>query len=261
MSASALEPHLYEPSLSEIAVRTLQQGDKVMPMYLLVDISGSMHDVEDLLNQVMSELKQLAQDEPDVADVAHFCLIVFNGTAQVLVSLSDIRDASLPVIRTGGGTNFGEGFRVLDETIKADAQRISATGASMFRPLAWFLSDGAPQDSNWEQEFHNRFAFDEETGRGNRAYPRVVPLGFRDAPMDVLTKLAYPAKDGVAYKSAPGTSPVEAFKAILDFICRTTVSTGATAGTPTGPRHEFPETLPGFTQAPSQYAGGDWIVP
>lgn len=260
MNAPAVQSTtIQEPSLSETAVTGVQQGDKVMPIYLLLDVSGSMHDVEEDLNKVAAELKQLAADEPEVADVAHICIIVFNGSAQVLVPLSDIREATVPRVTTGGGTNYGAAFELLKDTIDADFSRYQAAGAAVFRPLAWLLSDGAPQDDSYESRFIALFHYDPATGSGNKRYPRLVPIGFRQARLDVLTKLAYPPQDGLAYLSQPGTSAVVAFRAILDFICKTTVSTGKTVTAPGGPRHEFPESLPGFDQAPSQYAGGDWL--
>lgn len=259
MNAPTTPSTVLEPGLEETVLRGVQRGDKIMPMYLVIDTSGSMRDVEDLLNQVAAELKQLAADEPDVADVAHISIIVFNSSAHVLLSLSDIREAQVPRITTGGGTCYGAAWRVLKDAIDADFARYKAAGAQLFRPLAWFLSDGLPQDDA-EREFVQLFHFDPETGTGNQRYPRIVPLGFREADLNVLAKIAYPAKDNLAYLSKPGTSPSAAFKAILEFICKTTVSTGLTATSPGGPRHEFPESLPGFDQVPSQYAGGDWLV-
>jgi hypothetical protein len=258
MNAPAVSSTVHEPMAPEPALSGPQQGNKVMPMYLLLDTSGSMNDVEAQLNQVTAQLKQLAHDQPDVADVAHICLIGFNSSAQVLVPLGDLREARLPVITTGGGTNYSAAWKVLEETIRSDRDRLKASGAAMFRALAFMLTDGEPQDGAWESDFHARFAYDPETGTGNKLYPRVVPLGFRQARPDVLAKLAYPKKDGRAYFATPGTNPAEAFAAILDFICKTIVTTGLTA--PTGPRHEFPESIPGFTETPSQYAGGDWIT-
>ncbi|MBX7132463.1 MAG: VWA domain-containing protein [Fimbriimonadaceae bacterium] len=264
MSASttpSVRSDLVEPPLVPSAVGGIQQGAKIMPLYILLDTSGSMKDVEKELNDFARELQQLAKDEPQIADVAYMCVIGFDSTARVLIPLGDIREASMPVITAGGGTNYSAAFELLAARIQEDSRMIHDAGAAMFRPLAIWLSDGAPQDREYMETFRRLFDYDAETETGNRSYPRFVPIGMRNADAETLAKLAYPAKDGLAFLSRPGVSPADAIAAFLDFVGKTTLATGATATSPGGPRHEVAREIAGFDPIESQYAGGDWILP
>lgn len=248
-----------EPHLHQEAVEGIQAGAKIMPIYLVLDRSLSMKEEEELLNQVARELKELAANEPEVADVAHICVIGFSSTAQVLVPLSDIRDAVFPTIVADGGTNYTAALELLARTIEADVNRLAAAKAKVFRALVWFLTDGEPQDLTWEETFKRLFDYNAETGAGNARYPRFVPLGFRQANPDVLARMAYPPQDGLAYLSKPGMSPKEAFGVLLELICRTTVASGLTAPSDAA-AHVFPKDVPGVEATPSQYAGGSWLT-
>jgi hypothetical protein len=181
----------------------------------------------------------------------------------VLLPLCNIADANLPVVVTNGGTNYSAAWEVLGRTIAADAARFREAGVAMLRPLAWFLTDGAPQDPDWELNFQKRFHYNKETKVGNNMYPRVVPVGIGEAPMDVLTRLAYPPENAKAFKSAPGTPPAEAFKAAIRFAGQTIISTGQTGLNSGGgaPSHVVGESIEGFDSQDSEYAGEDWVVP
>jgi uncharacterized protein YegL len=238
-----------------------QDGDVVMPFYILADTSGSMSRDVAALTEGLRGLQQLIRDNPEVADVVQVAILEFNSTCRALVPLGRLEDATVPALSAGGGTDYVTAFRTLRGTVDADIARLKQTGGQVYRSCVFFLTDGEPNPGAWEAEFSAQFGFDPETGAGNRSYPRFIPFGFRDARLETLARLAYPKRDGKAFVQSSGASVKDAFDAILPYIGKTIMKTGLTglASTSAAPQHVLPESLPGFAEADSQYAGGDWM--
>ena len=240
-----------------------QDGDVVMMFYFLADKSTSMQDVMPQLNDALRSLKQLAVDNPDIADVVQVSVIAFDHEARVVVPMGPLQDATMPTLIASGGTNYSNVFRTLHDAIEADTDRLRAEGFKVYRALGFFLTDGEPnsEDRDWPGEFARQLTFEAETGQGFKRYPRFIPLGFRDASLETLSQLAYPAKGGRAFVQRNGGNVAEVFDAILPFIGNTIVATGRTGQDPTARvQHVVPPTIPGFDAQDSQYAGGDWLA-
>jgi uncharacterized protein YegL len=232
------------------------EGQMVMPFYLICDVSYSMINDMPALNDGVQCLRRSIVMEPLVDDVAHVGIMTFSDTAKMVMPLGQLSEQALPQLSVEGGTNYGAAFRELAHVIPADAAALRAKGYRIFRPCAFFLTDGEPLDHDWEQTFKATLAYNPATNTGMRQYPIFIPFGFRDAPDDVLKKLAYPPEKGRWYH-IKSHDIGQVLKAILDIIQNTVVSSGQSSSTGKPALIHAPApTIAGLTQGP---ADSDWI--
>lgn len=214
-----------------ISERTVtEEGQLVMPFYLICDVSGSMHGDMEVLNDGVTRLRRAIVAEPVVDDVAQVCVMSFSDTTKVVMPMGQMSESEVPRLNVEGGTNYGTAFRALAQAIGADNARLKGQGYKIYRPCAFFLTDGMPLDSDWHQTFTSTLTYDRQTGRGMKAYPIFVPFGFRDAQDDVLKQLAYPPERGKWYH-ARSASVEDALRGVIDIIMSTVVTSGLSAAT------------------------------
>lgn len=242
--------------MSEGSIRErtgVEQGQLVMPFYLVCDVSGSMSHAMETLNDGVRRLRRAIVAEPVVDDVAQVCVISFSDTARVIMPMAQMSEQEIPELRVEGGTCYGQAFHTLAETIAQDTARLRAEGYKVYRPCAFFLTDGAPNDRDWSQTFTSTLTYDRQTGHGMKAHPIFVPFGFGAAQEDVLRQLAYPRDRGKWYLAK--THDVgQALKGILGIIMNTVVSSAHSvgAGQPTLALQQA-DTRDGIEQGDSDY--------
>jgi uncharacterized protein YegL len=218
--------------MSEEIVRErsgVEQGQLVMPFYLICDVSYSMADDIRSLNDGVRRLRRAIVAEPVVDDVGQVCVMSFSDTAKVVMPMGQMSEQEVPELHVEGGTDYGEAFRALAQAIGHDTAKLRADGYKVYRPCAFFLTDGEPNDRDWHQTFTSTLTYDRESGHGMKAHPIFVPFGFRDAREEVLRQLAYP-KDRGKWYHAKTDDVGQALKGILDIIMNTVVTSGHTAG-------------------------------
>jgi uncharacterized protein YegL len=204
-----------------------------MPFYLLCDVSGSMTGDMGALNDGVRRLWQAILEEPVVYDVAQVSIMSFSNTGRVLTPMGQVSMGSVPTLgfHPGeGGTDYSAAFTALAQAIRVDAAALRAKGYKVYRPCAFFLTDGEPGDLDWPQTFTTQLTYDQETGVGMRSHPIFVPFGFRDASEQVLRQLAYPRDRGKWYH-AKTNDVSQALKGILEIIMNTVVNSANSAGT------------------------------
>lgn len=211
-----------------------EQGQLVMPFYLICDVSYSMANDMVALNEGVRRLRRAIVAEPVVDDVAQICIMTFSDTAKVVLPMTQLSEQELPTLAVEGATNYGSAFRMLAQTVERDTANLKANGYKVYRPCAFFLTDGEPLDRDWYETFTSTLTYDSQTRTGMRSHPIIVPFGFRDAPEQVLRKLAYPLEKAKWYHSKSHDVEV-ALRGILDIIMNTVVSSGrsTSAGKPT----------------------------
>ena len=207
----------------------VEQGQLVMPFYLICDVSYSMSGDMRTLNDGVRRLRRAIVAEPVVDDVAQVCVMTFSDSAKVVMPMGQMSEHEVPELHVEGGTNYGVAFRALAQAIGQDTAKLRADGYKVYRPCAFFLTDGLPGDRDWHQTFTSTLTYDRQTGSGMKAHPIFVPFGFRDAREDVLRQLAYP-KDRGKWYHAKTASVDQALKGILEVIMNTVVTSGHTAG-------------------------------
>jgi len=207
-----------------------EEGQLVMPFYLVCDVSGSMSRDMPELNDGVRRLRRAIVAEPVVDDVAQVCIMTFSDVAKVVMPMTQMSEQEVPTLSVQGGTNYGAAFRALAQTITQDTAGLKSEGYRVYRPCAFFLTDGLPNDTDWHDTFTSTLTYDRETGAGMKGHPIFVPFGFRAARVEVLKQLAYPRDRGLWYHTK--TSNVEeALKGILDIIMNTVITSGQSVTT------------------------------
>jgi uncharacterized protein YegL len=208
----------------------VEEGQLVMPFYLICDVSLSMKNDMPALNNHVRALRRAIVAEPVVDDVAQICVMSFSNDAKVVMPMGQMSaQQEVPELRVEGGTSYGAAFRGLAQAIGRDSAALRAHKYKVYRPCAFFLTDGQPNDRDWHQTFTSTLTYDQATGQGMKAHPIFVPFGFRDAREDVLRQLAYPKDRGKWYHTK--THDVgQALKGILEIIMNTVVTSGHSVG-------------------------------
>jgi uncharacterized protein YegL len=196
-----------------------------MPFYLVCDVSKSMTHQMPVLNEALQGLRNEIATNPVVDDVARICVMVFSDIAQVVIPLGQPSEMAVPALSVQFGTNYGNAFRQLTRRIDYDTSVLKKQGHKVYRPCVFFLTDGEPQDRDWEESFRSTLTYDRATGQGMKGHPVFVPVGFRQAQPAILAKLAYPAQRGKWYIDR-NTNYAEAIRELLDVIKKTIITSG-----------------------------------
>lgn len=190
-------------------------SDVAIPIYLVIDSSGSMTDVrEDVHSLIDVTMAQISTDSA-LSDLFHLAVITFATDATVLVPLTPgtllaRTDVDRLSISFGGRTNYGPALALLLEKSRSDIQQLKKQGVRVYRPLVFFITDGAPQD---DQLIAGQLAELRDSPL------RVVALSI--GPMDPTTLLGVSVR-GLAALARSSTSPRGALAAcrrmIIDYI-------------------------------------------
>jgi len=235
-----------------------QEGQVVMPFYLVCDVSGSMAGDMTALNDGIRRLRRAIVAQPQVDDIAQIGIITFSDNAQVVLPLSQMSEESMPTLHAQSTTNYGSAFTLLARTIESDIAALKAQKLRVYRPAVFFLTDGMPTDSSWFQTFQRTLTYDKAAGQGMKGHPVFIPFGFRDARKEVLGKLAYPPDRGM-YFHAKTHNIEEALTGILSVIMTSVISSGLSGGAG-NPMLALPAPEPGsgLTSGVSQY-DDEWV--
>lgn len=206
----------------------VEQGQLVMPFYLVCDVSSSMKEAMPVLNDGVRRLRRAIVAEPVVDDLAQVSVMTFSTSASIVMPMGQLSEQEIPELCAGGGTQYGEAFRALAQAIRKDIARLKAEGYKVYRPCAFFLTDGAPSDGDWSRTFTDTLTYDRQTRAGMKGHPIFVPFGFGAAREDVLRQLAYPPDRSKWYQSK--THDVgQALNGILELIMNTVITSTRSA--------------------------------
>jgi uncharacterized protein YegL len=236
----------------------VEEGQVIMPFYLICDVSSSMTGDMPTLNEGIRKLRRAIVAQPQVDDVAQIGIITFSTSAQVVLPLSQMSEEQMPTLRASGSTNYGSAFQLLAQTIQRDIAQLKAQRLKVYRPCAFFLTDGQPTDSSWLQTFTASLTYNKDKGTGMKGHPLFIPFGFRSASEDVLNKLAYPPDKGKWFH-AKTHNIEEALNGILNVIMNSVISSGLSvpAGAPTT-AVQAPNPSSGITSGASKY-DSQWV--
>jgi uncharacterized protein YegL len=121
-----------------------------LPIYLLLDTSGSMSGVPiNAVNQGLLTLQDALMSDPRAAETAWVSVLTFDSSAQVAVPLTSAVDFNAPTLTSNGGTELGQGLRLLEGQIKKEVvPNTTETQKGDWKPLIFLMTDGMPTD-NW----------------------------------------------------------------------------------------------------------------
>ena len=118
-----------------------------LPVYLLVDTSGSMHGeaIEAVRNGLQVMLSALMQD-PYALETAYLSVIAFDSSARQLTPLTELTSFQLPNLQANGMTAMGEALSLLADCIQREVVKGSAEQKGDWKPVVFLLTDGATTD-------------------------------------------------------------------------------------------------------------------
>lgn len=166
------------PPLTEFAL----QEARPLPVFLLLDASGSMHEEQKIktLNAAVHEMLQSLADEEQGRAAIVVGAVAFGGTARVHLPFMPVNDAikSWQPLSADGNTPMGEVFRRCVATLE-DRQLVPSRS---YRPTLVLVSDGKPTDE-WQSPLANLLA----SPRAGKAMRLAMAIG-SDADESMLAR-------------------------------------------------------------------------
>ncbi len=138
------------------------EGVRRLPLYLLLDTSGSMIGAP--IESVRRGVEQFIQESKEDAftrETVFVGIITFGGEAKFITKgLVHIDTFIPPVLTANGETPLGQALWLLLESLDKDIKKaIKGEGKGDFKPLVYILTDGEPTD-DWQkpvEEIRNRY--------------------------------------------------------------------------------------------------------
>ena len=130
-----------------------------LPVYLLLDVSGSMcgEPIEAVKNGVQIMISKLRLNG-QAQETAYISVITFESSAKQIIPLTDLSSFQMRDIQAGGGTSLGAALTTVSQCIDRDVKKTTADTKGDWKPIVFILTDGCPTD-NWQAglaEFRKR---------------------------------------------------------------------------------------------------------
>lgn len=121
-----------------------------LPVYLLLDTSGSMHGeaIEAVKNGVQILSSALRKD-PHALETAYLSVITFDSVVKQVVPLTELVSFQMPNIEASGLTHLGDALSLLADKIESEVTKTTATVKGDWKPLIFLMTDGVPTD-DWQ---------------------------------------------------------------------------------------------------------------
>lgn len=196
-----------------------------LPVYLLLDVSGSMRGepIEAVKTGLRAMVDALRQD-PHALDSVHISIITFAREVSVLTPLTALVDLQLPQIAEpeSGPTHTGMALEYLCKCVDSEVFLGSDERKADWQPIMFLMTDGRPSD---KQKFNEVVA---EVKKRNFASVIACAAGGRVTKDDliVLTDQVYTLEqmDGASFEAL--------FKWVTVAIEMNNVSRGVTGEAP-----------------------------
>ncbi len=127
----------------------VSQGNRRLPVYLLLDTSGSMAGSPiESVRRGLEQFKRDLEDDTYAKETVHIGVITFGGEAEfVTKGLIPFDDFEIPALPADGRTPLGQAFYLLMESLDKDVKSAVQGGEkSDWKPLIFILTDGEPND-------------------------------------------------------------------------------------------------------------------
>lgn len=118
-----------------------------LPVYLLLDTSGSMHGepIEAVRNGMQTLVAALRQD-PHALESAYLSVITFAETAAQLVPLTELAQFQIPTLSASGTTAMGAALLLLAERVQQEVAKTTVDQKGDWKPIVFMMTDGAATD-------------------------------------------------------------------------------------------------------------------
>ena len=118
-----------------------------LPVYLLLDVSGSMtgEPITAVQNGVQTMVSAL-MDEPQALETAYLSVITFSNSARQLIPLTELTQFTPPQLTAGGMTSLGEALKLTAECAEREVVKNTRDTKGDWKPLVFILTDGCATD-------------------------------------------------------------------------------------------------------------------
>jgi len=119
-----------------------------LPVYLLLDVSGSMfgEPIEAVNNGVQTMSAALRRD-PNAMESAFISVITFESSVNQIIPLTEVAQFQPPTLVAGGGTSLGAALLKVVECADRDLVKNTPEQKGDWKPLVFIMTDGSPTDN------------------------------------------------------------------------------------------------------------------
>ena len=189
---------------------------KILPVVLLLDVSGSMraeNKIDSLYESTRKMISTFADLELDKETVIGVAIITFGAQVSVHTPMTPVKNLNLSPFEAGGQTPLGRALLMAKDLM--DDNDILEKG-KIYKPVVIVVSDGRP-DTGWQKDL-----VEFETGkRASKAQRFAVAIG-SDRDEDMLLKFTK-SKANIFYAEGAGDI-ADKFEMISTSISRRAVS-------------------------------------
>lgn len=118
-----------------------------LPVYLLLDVSGSMtgEPITSVQNGVQIMVSALMGD-PQALESAYLSVITFSNSAEQIVPLTELSQFNPPQLKAGGMTSLGEALKFVALCADREVVKNTPESKSDWKPLVFIMTDGGATD-------------------------------------------------------------------------------------------------------------------
>lgn len=118
-----------------------------LPVYLLLDVSGSMtgEPITAVQNGVQTMVSALMGD-PQALESAYISVITFSNSAEQLVPLTELSQFTPPQLTAGGMTSLGEALKFVAQCADREVVKNTLEAKGDWKPLVFIMTDGGATD-------------------------------------------------------------------------------------------------------------------
>jgi len=169
----------------EFDIELMNNQEQRLPCILILDTSASMSG--EPIKELQSGLEYFAKDvqsDDDAKQKVQIMVIKCGGSAEVISDWTDAESFEAPDLYADGMTPMGAALDLAAEEIENQKQIYRNNGISYLKPWIFIISDGAPNDNNWERSASN-FKQLEKDGKFT-----VFTIAVEDADQHILSKFS-----------------------------------------------------------------------
>ena len=117
-----------------------------LPVFLLVDVSGSMHGQKiDTVNVALKEMINQFRTIENPKGIIQLCIVTFGGGgAHIIKPLSEIKEDDVYVLSASGDTPMGAALQIAYDSI----EDYNVVSSRAYTPTIVLISDGNPTSFN-----------------------------------------------------------------------------------------------------------------
>lgn len=123
-----------------------------VPCVLILDVSSSMRgEPIDQLNDGLLTYKDELSADGLASKRVEVSVITFGSKVETVCDFATAANFFPPTLEAEGLTYMGEAVRQAMDAVEQRKHMYKANGISYYRPWLFLITDGAPNDSDWEQ--------------------------------------------------------------------------------------------------------------